>query len=52
MAAKYEIKDRQDPRARGMRFSSLERAQRELAHAPRSRYMLVDRDTGQEVEPA
>ncbi len=44
MALRWEIKDRQNPTNRGMRFSTLERARRELAHAvPPSRWFISDR---------
>lgn len=46
----YEIRDRENPRAKGMRFSTLERAKRELAHAvPADRWFIYDRETRQEV---
>ena len=47
----YEIKDRENMKARGQRFSSLARAERELAYAvPASRFVIVDRETGEEVK--
>jgi hypothetical protein len=50
MSGRWEIKDRENPAARGMRFASLERAARELAHAvPRSRWFLWDRLERREV---
>jgi len=50
MAAKFEIVDTENPRDRGMRFSSLVRARRELDRAvPRSRFILIDRETREEV---
>lgn len=46
----YEIKDSHYPRERGMRFSSLERAKKELARSvPPGRFILIDRATGKEV---
>jgi hypothetical protein len=50
MNGRYEIRDRQNPQARGMRFSSLDRAERELAHAvPATRWFIFDRVMKAEV---
>lgn len=44
MTGRYEIKDRTNPLARGYRFTSLDRAKRELARAvPRTRFYILDR---------
>ena len=52
MTGRYEIRDRENPRARGYRFTALDRAQRELAHAvPAGRWFIYDRQTGEEVNP-
>ena len=49
--SRYEIKDREHKDWRGQRFSSLERAQREMNHAhPRSRFYIYDRTTKQEIQ--
>lgn len=51
MRGRFEIRDRNYPAARGMRFASLERAQRELAHAvPASRFFIFDRLERKEVQ--
>lgn len=45
MALRYEIKDSFNPTWRGQRFSTLERAERELTHAvPTGRFVIIDRD--------
>lgn len=50
MRGRFEIKDREHPKDRGMRFSTLALARRELARAvPQSRFYIVDRVTGQEA---
>lgn len=44
MTARYEIVDSHHPDWRGMRFSTLERAERELARAvPAGRFYIRDR---------
>jgi hypothetical protein len=44
MTGRYEIRDRHNPKDRGMRFTDLARAQRELARAePTSRWFIFDR---------
>lgn len=44
---RYEIRDTHNPQWRGQRFSTEERARRELGHAyPPGRWELVDRTTG------
>lgn len=51
MQGRYEIKDRANPRARGMRFTDLARAKREYAHAaPQARFFILDRQTNTAVE--
>lgn len=46
----YEIRDRHAPRARGMRYKSLDRAKRELTFAvPADRWFIFDTTTKQEV---
>ncbi|MCP4221893.1 MAG: hypothetical protein GY773_00940 [Actinomycetia bacterium] len=48
--SRYEIRDTHYPKARGMRFRSLEQAQREHSHAvPRDRFRIIDRETGTDV---
>lgn len=50
MKGRYEIKDRNNPKAKGYRFTKLEHAQRELAHAtPPERWYIFDRAEGKEV---
>ena len=50
MKLRYEIVDKQHALWRGQRFSTLDRARRELAHAvPVSRFYIKDRTTGTEV---
>lgn len=50
MTGRYEIRDNQNPKARGYRFTKLERAQRELTHAvPASRWFIFDRQTKQAI---
>lgn len=48
---RYEIQDATHPEWRGQRFTSEDRARRELAQCVGSigRWILVDRETGQEV---
>lgn len=47
---RYEIRDTHNPTWKGMRFTSLDRALRELAHAvPKSRFEVIDRTTGEKV---
>lgn len=50
-AQQYEIIDSVNPDWRGMRFSSLDRAQRELAQAVGTpgRFYIIDRQTGERV---
>ncbi len=44
MQGRYEIKDTNHPDWRGMRFTSLDRAERELAKSvPPGRFVIVDR---------
>ena len=47
MRLRYEIRDNHHPEWRGQRFTSLDRAQRELDHAvgDPGRWSLVDRET-------
>lgn len=46
----YEIRDRHNPRLRGMRFVRLERAKKELTLAvPADRWFIFDTTTKQEV---
>lgn len=50
MKSRYEIVDKKHALERGMRFSTLDRARRELAHAvPAGRFYIEDRTTGMEV---
>lgn len=50
MKLRYEIIDKNHPTWKGTRFSTLDRAQRELAHAvPAGRFYIKDRTTGTEV---
>lgn len=50
MKLRYEIVDRKNSLDRGMRFSTLDRARSELAHAvPAGRFYIEDRTTGTEV---
>lgn len=48
MAALYEIRDAYNPKLRGARFNSLDRALREMAHCvgDPGRWELVNRQTG------
>lgn len=48
MALPYEIIDSHHPKLRGQRFTSLDRAERELARSfPPGRFVLKDRKTGE-----
>ena len=48
---RWELKDTVHPDWRGQRFSSRERAEKELAQAvPPGRFVLVDRETGEVVK--
>ena len=49
MTGRYEIRDNHHPGWRGMRFTSLQRAENELSHAvgDPGRWSLVDRATKQ-----
>ena len=50
MKGRYEIVDREHPLWKGQRFSALDRAQREYAHAaPANRFYIKDRTTGEDV---
>lgn len=50
MTGRYEIRDRHNPKAKGMRFTSLASAQRELAHAvPAERWFIFDRSNQKEI---
>ena len=50
MDRRYEIRDREHPGWRGQRFTSLDRARRELAHAvPPERWQLWDREEQREL---
>lgn len=50
MKLRYELVDKQHALERGQRFSTLDQARRELAHAvPQSRFYIEDRTTGMEV---
>lgn len=50
MKLRYEMKDLHAPTLRGQRFTALERAQRELAHAvPRGRFVIYDRLTKETI---
>lgn len=50
MKLRYEIVDKQHALERGQRFSTFDRARRELAHAvPQGRFYIEDRTTGTEV---
>lgn len=50
MKGRYEIVDRKHALERGQRFTTLDRARRELAHAvPQGRFYIEDRSTGHEV---
>jgi len=41
MPIKYELYDKENPKDRGQRFSTIERAEKELAHAyPQSRFAI------------
>lgn len=52
MTGRYEIQDTHHPEWRGMRFTSLERAERELARAvPAGRFIIVDRQTKSRPRP-
>lgn len=45
---RYEIRDTHNPQWRGQRFSTEDRARRELGHAyPPGRWELIDRTTGE-----
>lgn len=47
MKGRFEIRDNEHPKERGQRFTSLVRAERELAHAvPKARFAIFDRETG------
>lgn len=54
MSKRYEIRDSHHPRERGQRFTSEDRARRELAHAVGSpdRFELIDRETGAVLDRA
>jgi hypothetical protein len=50
MKQRYEIKDSRNQADRGMRFTSLRAAQRELSHAcPPGRFYIYDRQDKREV---
>ena len=50
MKLRYEIIDNEHPTWKGTRFSTLDRARRELAHAaPAGRFYIKDRTTNTEV---
>ncbi len=51
MKGRYEIVDSKHGTERGMRFSTLDRAERELAHAvPAGRFYIVDRMKPEDVD--
>ena len=48
MKQRYELVDSHNPDERGMRFSTLQRARRELAaSAPQGRFYVKDRETNE-----
>ena len=50
MKLRYEIKDSHNPRDRGMRFTALDRARKELTYSvPTGRFFILDRQTKKEV---